>query len=317
MLLISLFLFSLLQTSSTASPLSTATTVILCYPTDKIIQDACDEVEKKLSKCETATVRVVRHNGLSPDLILPTLKKDKLPAHTPIFVVGHGLADAEHRHYIATKMFWKDHPERVNQDSIPRLVEENNLISGKTINTELSKTLRDPAIWYLSCHSGGNCTEGGNVGASCSSWETTGISQVNPLIKFNLKLDPATRRILNLLCKQGQFEEFDKDSNGLINGPEWQTILNSNHEKIVTLPLPPKAKERVLKQLAPDATATEVGEAITINHTRCVNSAPGREEPFLASPVLHHFQLPSWGQQKTSTSNTTPHRTPPDPITHR
>jgi len=286
------------------------TAVILCYPTDKITKAACDEVEKKLKYCETAKVKVIRKDNLDLDSLSTALKNESIPPHSPIFIVGHGMADEEHRHYLAVKMFWKDHPEKVKSELIPQLKDEGNLISGKELNSSVRNRLTEPALWYLSCHSGGNCTEGGNVGASCSSWEATSISQLNnSLLKVNLKIDPSTRTILNLLCKSGEFDKADHDHNGYIENKEWLQAFSNPEEKSVTLSLPKKssqgdvsARERVLRQLSEESTFCEEGGKINLTLKNCVNAASLNGESCLATPVLSHFSLPSWETQKTAAS---------------
>ncbi|MFM8315672.1 MAG: hypothetical protein ACKOA8_15430, partial [Deltaproteobacteria bacterium] len=256
--LLTILIFSLVRLSpADDAVLPKASAVILCYPTDKIIRAACEEIERRLNQCETAKIQVIRKDNLNQESISSSLRESKLSAHTPVFVVGHGGADRDHHHYLATKLFWKDHPENVKPEAFPRLLEEGNLIPGKVFNKEIIKAIPDPALWYLSCHSGGNCTEGGNIGASCSSWETSTISQFNPVFKFNLKLDPATRRILSVLCTPGEFEKADQDANGRIEQKEWLTVFKSDFEKSVKLPTElenskntPETQQRILKQVS-------------------------------------------------------------------
>lgn len=320
-LLFVLFLnvFSCFAGNSQVDSLSKAKAVVLCYPTDKVISNACDEIERRLKSCKTAQVEVVRKNNVEPLSVGKELAIEKLPPQTPVFIVGHGMADLEHRHYLATQMFWQEHPEKVKTEAIPRLVEEGNLVSGKTLNSEVNRSIKSPAIWYLSCHSGGNCTEGGNIGASCSSWETSGIAIANPIVKINLKIDPATRNILRLLCEPGEFSQIDKDSNQIIAGDEWMRAFTSHHEKTVSIPIAngekvteAETKKRVLQQLGSDAIVDEQGQKLNLTQKRCVNSAVSSQEPFLASPVVSHFLLPFWTLQNQTRTEAMPYpsRTP-------
>lgn len=277
------------------------TAAILCFNTDKIVTQACDEIEKRLNQCKASTVKVIRQNNPNDESIRTLIKTNSIPPNSLFFVVGHGLADADHAHYIATKQFWKDHPERVTVERVPQLLEEGQLIKGKSLNSLITSIAPSPAIWNLSCHSGGNCTEGGNIGASCSSWESTAISQMNPLIKVNLKLDPATRRIINLLCEPNLFSDLDRNKNQFIDGQEWLDVFNSDNEKKTSIPLSTtteKGQETIAKQASTNTLVCKTDKELLITQLRCVNAASPLNDPCLFTPVLSHFSLPHWDKQR-------------------
>jgi hypothetical protein len=134
------------------------------------------------------------------------------------------------------------------------------------------------------------------------------------LLKVNLKIDPSTRTILNLLCKSGGFEKADLDHNGYIENKEWLQAFSNPEEKSVTLSLPKKssqgevsARERVLRQLSDESTFCEEGGKINLTLKNCVNAASLNGESCLHSPVLSHFSLPSWETQKRSSPATKTH----------
>ena len=124
---------------------------------------------------------------------------------------------------------------------------------------------------------------------------------MNPLIKVNLKLDPATRRIINLLCEPSLFAEYDQNKNKFIDGQEWLDVFNSDNEKNTSIPLSTtteKGQETIAKQASTDTLICKTGKELLITQLRCVNAASPLNDPCLFTPVLSHFSLPHWDKQR-------------------
>ena len=313
-----LFSFFLKVSAEPISDTAHSTAVILCYATDKLTKNACDEIERRLKDCGTTSVRVLRLNNPSQETLPATLHKELLPAKSLFLIVGHGMADPDQNHFIATQNFWDEHPEQIKPEKIPQLVDENKLIAGKTLNTQITQATKAPTVWYLSCHSGGNCTHGGNIGASCSSWETTAITQFKPIVKISLKIDASTRKILSLLCTPGEFSQFDKNKDNLIQGKEWLAVFDSEHEKTTTIEkssTTTAGREAIKKQLEQNSAYCETDKELFLTQTRCVNSAGPFNTPCLASPVISQFSLPNWDQQREPAPQLQTHK-PLSPSTH-
>lgn len=195
--------------------------LLVCFPTDALIEKACNEIERAFRDCKHGAFEVVRSDNPSPEDLATQLSSQKLPSHLPVFVVGHGGArDGEH--YIARRKFW-DKGGPVNSDLF---TDPQNAVRSRDLNRVIAQKLAKPATWYMSCHAGDACNQGGNVGSTCKSWETTQLSVVD-IVKEGIKattgvpvsigeagqittrVDPATRRIIKLLCDPDAFKNAD------------------------------------------------------------------------------------------------------------
>lgn len=317
---------------------------IVCYPVDPLIEKACAEIQRTLENCAAGKYVVARSDSPTPKTLRELLLKRRatkdahvrsaqrgdtyafFPSHLPVFIVGHGGANIDGTHSIATKKTW-------DQGGRP-IPDGKHVVKTESLLQELKSNLVEPATWLMSCHSGGACLNQKNVGATCKSWEVTGFGSIETPIKqvhFLTKVDKSTREVLNLLCDAEHFKQTDIDKDRRITKSEWGTAyldqafeatscpafrLTNDSEVtrlMTTISAQLSPEDKIVKQEVVDEDSGNKLLKMEICQARCVRSN-ARE----ISPMLKNFELPSPKLQKFTTPEVLVQRAqPPTEQTHR
>jgi hypothetical protein len=211
------------------SPANPPQALIVCYSADEVIEAACQEIAARLKECAAGKFFVRRIDSPTPAhlaAVLGNKKQYPFPSHMPVFVVGHGASDSEGEHFIALRKFWSEEEGPVSSE---KFHDPANTVRSPKITKAIEEHLDNPAVWYMSCHSGGTCKHGRNVGATCKSWETTSLSggKIGPF-KGHRRIDQMTRRVLELLCDPEAFAAIDTEKDSSIVESEFRSQLEES-----------------------------------------------------------------------------------------
>lgn len=238
-LLWSFFLVAGFTVSGGLSAIPRPVAVLVCYDFNAFIREQCEALETKLKACKQNPICL---HSPSPAAIEARLKRETLPSHIPVLVVGHG------ENFRDSSKNLKNYLQVQPKVSV---ADKTGLVETSAVIRALGNSLSQPSVWINTCYSGQLCFEGvqGCVGMSCRSFQPIYGRQD----KNGRAYEATTDALTDILCSDAVFDQVDAilpgKKNGVIN-PEklWAYFCRRfGSEKIIEMPRAKNVDRQIAK----------------------------------------------------------------------
>ncbi len=193
----------------THGALHARTVVLLCYPSDRLIETSCMNFEKQMKGCGNT---VIRMDDASEAMVKARLSG--LDAQIPIFISSHGLSIAG-KHYLDSNKgdLKKIGLGKMDPWRLPIGAQVLEVEPGDDSNEYVFETLpilraveKHPKV-LSACFSGRACVQAkiGGLVASCEFDETSQHTKIS-----GIQQEPILYWLAELYCKEKVFNEVDK-----------------------------------------------------------------------------------------------------------
>jgi hypothetical protein len=189
--------------------------LIICHPTesyigDTLIQRRCDDMVKLFANekgCKDKWDVTVLTDPTLADLE-EHFRQNRYPSHTPVFLNAHGSRYLKNDKAVTQVYEEKDSRVRAEQrKKDPKAKLKTELIETEKFLAVVDANIPKAAKWVMHCFPGGVCGPEKCTGATCLYFEPSGSADGEAL-------DPATQKLIRLLCSDSDFKTADQNPQG-------------------------------------------------------------------------------------------------------